>query len=267
MNVLRENIGIELAVWLVLGLLFGAYLMWAPRLIRATLLRVLFALAPLLALALVLIWSVLLPDGRITEAVLPALIAGTIVATGWLVTFLVAEYRRLSEDEARRTEKEVSRLDTLFALRSEIFALVDKLDNQSIAENARNVQQMIADGDGMDAEGNRVEYYPFSTRESEPIVFNAVSSLVPSLTPSTVDPVLRFYAEYTDMRSMVEDTRTELALSLPPQRRIALHAQLASRRKATLRWGLQALVQINRELGVENPENIQRTGKNADIQP
>ncbi|MBC7154852.1 MAG: hypothetical protein H5U19_09650 [Rhodobacteraceae bacterium] len=78
-------------------------------------------------------------------------------------------------------------------------------------------------------------------------MFKAVAASVPSLHDDTVAAVVRVYAEHTDLRRMVEDTRTDTAKSLPRKRRVALHRELPKQRIGTLRWGVIALAAINSE--------------------
>jgi hypothetical protein len=234
------------------------YLLLVPDILRRTILQSFLVLAPLLVVVILVVWAVLLPKGVEDPAAQPALIAGTIVAAGWLVTYLVSEYREEKAIDVRRK-------DALHAIRSEIFSVVDKLDNQPIEEHAQEVQSKILSGEGHGKGGRPNAYYPFSTMESEPIAFAAIASAIPSLKPDTVDSVLRFYAEYADLRRLVEDSRTELARALPPVRRVALHKELTKRRAGTLRWGINAYVAINRDLGVRNPDDVRRSGKNPNI--
>lgn len=196
----------------------------------------------------------------IPETLRQGAIAGTVIATGWIVTFVIAEYR----EERLRDEK---RRDTLRALRSEIFALVDKLDNVAIAEQAVIVQNRMRAGAGLKRGGGEAPYHPFATSESAPIVFSAVAASVPLLEEATVEAVVRFYAEYTDLQALAGDMRSNFARSLPIWRRVALHEQLTRRRRSTLLWGLKAYAAINVELGVPNPNDIPRSGLNPDIVP
>lgn len=239
----------------------GGYAFAIPPLLRGRFGRMLLIAPPFLIIGAAAIWGLFqwLPSST-HAAIHPALVTGSAIVLGWFVTFLMTSYR---EEETR----ERVRLDTLVALRSEIFALVDKLDNQAIRSHADDVQKKIRVGDGVDCKGEAVEYFPFSTMESEPIVFEAVAASVPALRDDTVAAVVRFYAEYTDLRRTVEDSRTPDAKALPRERRVALHEQLTKRRISTLRWGLKALNAINAELTPDNPGDISRSGLNPDITP
>ena len=132
------------AVLLGVLLLMVIYLLAAGRLLAGVLWRVLLALVPLVAIAATIIWFLILPNEELKEVRTP-LIVGTVIAMGWLVTFLVSEYQRAS-DRAQ------TQLDVLLALRSEIFAVVEKLDKDPNEESAKKVQGLIeAGGNGTGA--------------------------------------------------------------------------------------------------------------------
>lgn len=246
------------AGWITFSLLFVVYLFAIPALLRRAYGRVLVVFLPLLLLAALFIASVLwLADLKVAQAV-TGLIGGTIVAIGWLVTFLVSSYRdAVDRDRVQR--------ETLIALRSEIFALVDKFDNQPIRVHAEAVQRRILAG-GPEGKGGAGEYFPFSTMESAPLVFEAVAASIPSLkSDSTVQAVIRFYAEYPDLRQLIDDTREEKLAKLSRERRVSLHKELTRRRISALRWGLKALTAINSSLEVEDAQEISRSSHNPEI--
>ncbi len=230
-------------------LLIRIYLILAGWLLARVIFRVALALVPLVALATVVIGQVILPNESLKD-VHPALIAGTMLATGWLATFLANEYQRTRE-------RERTRRDVLLALRSEIFTIVEKIDKDDICASGNSVQAKITQGG--DADGN---YFPFSASESPPIIYQAVSGSIAVLSAETLEPMVRFYAAYSDLTAMVEDTRNEEFKSLSFERRIALHKDLVKNRTATLGWGLAAVKAANLALGVPNPGGIGRSGEN-----
>ena len=233
-------------------LLVVLYLLAADRLLAGVLWRVLLTLVPLVAIATSIIWFLILPNEELREVRTP-LIVGTVIAMGWLVTFLVSEYQRASD----RAQKQV---DVLLALRSEIFAVVEKLDKNPIEESAQTVQDSIkAGGNGTAA------YRPFTASESPPVVYQAVSGSIPVLNAETLEPILRFYTAYSDLTAMAEDVRTKDFQSLSFERRIRAHIALTQHRRATLYWGLRAVKAINVDLGVKNPAEIDRSGENPEV--
>ncbi|MEM6886832.1 MAG: hypothetical protein AAF636_01695 [Pseudomonadota bacterium] len=228
------------------------YVILAGRLLGGVLFRVLLALLPLLAGAALLIWTVILASERIEATAKPALFAGSLIATGWLATFLANEYQR----ERERLDRQ---RDTLIALRSEIFTIVDKLDNQDIDERASEVQTRIKDAP------IETPYFPFASSESPVLVFEAVSGSISLLDTATLEPVLRLYAAFSDLTALVEDTRSTEFQELSPSRRISMHKELTLRRKASLLWGVRAYVAINKSPGLKRPERIRRSGLNEEI--
>ncbi len=260
MQAVENLLSIELAVVTGASLFLLVFVTLMSPLLRAALFRIFLVFLPVMVVASVAVF--LLLDG-LTETekqrVYPALVTGTVLVLGWFVTYLSSTFR---EVDARERE----RRDALVSLKHEIFALVDKLDNQPIEKHAKTVQERIENGDGQFGRGQPKEYQPFSTMESEPIVFEAIAPTIPTLDEETVGPVVRFYAEYTDLRRMVEDSRSAQIQKLPRERRVAFHKQLTKRRKSTLRWGLKALVAIGESLGDSDPTNIERSGENPEIQ-
>lgn len=234
------------------------YLLISGRLLAGVLYRVFLALLPFLVMAAAVVWYIVLPS-NVPPSTQPALIAGTVIATGWLATFVANEYQRARQ-------RDTTQQDVLLALRSEVFTIVEKLDKNAITDGAAKVQERIREA-GDKAPGAAVDpaYYPFSASESPATVYQSVSGSISVLEADTLEPVLRFYAAFSELTAMVEDTRSEPFRALVAERRIRMHKELTAHRKATLYWGLRAIATINEELGVERPRNIPRSGKNQDV--
>ncbi|TBN51407.1 hypothetical protein EYF88_06305 [Paracoccus sediminis] len=243
-------------VWIILALFCLIYAVFIPSYLRRSFGKVVLVMLPLLAIVIALLFTIFEATAIIPVRSRPVVVSATMLALGWLAAALV---KILVAEE----EKHQSRRDALMALQSEIFAYVDKLDNQAIEETALRTQGQIRAG-VWDARVGRLPYYPFSTRESEPIAFDNASQTIPSLNEQTVAAVLRFYAEYADMRTLIDDCNTEFFRSLSAERRVAVHKEMTKRRIGTLRWGLKALAEINRELG-RDPNRIVRSGLNPKI--
>ena len=77
------------------------------------------------------------------------------------------------------------------------------------------------------------------------------------------DLVIQFYAEYTDLLSAIEDTRNTLVMQLSRERRVKLHAVLSKRRERSLRSGLKAIAEIDKELPGSEP--VQLSDRNRSI--
>ena len=211
---------------------------------------------PIVLVLSVPIW-LLLSDNALDVRLRQAILAGLIIMAGWLTTFILQEERRLSDRQDRRR-------DTLIALQSETYNILSKIDNQAIKTNAKNVQQKMRTS----AMGPAA-YVPFSTSESAPIVFNTVADSIPLLKPDTLRPVLRFYAEYEDLRSIISDMRSPDYAALSGERRVSIHQELTRRRIVTLRWGMAAQIAVNRALGMsdDRARSFARSGLNPDILP
>lgn len=261
LDYLRDGIGLEILLGICLSVLIALWLVCLREPVRGSVLRSAGLLLPLLlvwSFAALLLWRHAPEDA---QKVIPVgILTGTGVLLGWVATYLIGDVRE-------QTALDRTRRDTLTALRHEIFALVDKLDNQDIWAHAKDVQARIAQGDGTTRVGKAVPYHPYSTMESQPIIFEAVSGSIPTIKAATVAAIVRFYAEYTDLRRMIEDSRSDIARSLSPERRVNLHRQLTKRRASTLSWGLKALEEIGRDLGESDYEKINRSGKNEGITP
>ena len=261
LDYLRDGIGLEILLGICLSGLIALWLVCLRGPVRGSVLRSAGLLLPLLlvwSFAALLLWRHAPEDA---QKVIPVgILTGAGVLLGWVATYLIGDVRE-------QTALDRTRRDTLTALRHEIFALVDKLDNQDIWAHAKDVQARIAQGDGTTRVGKAVPYHPYSTMESQPIIFEAVSGSIPTIKAATVAAIVRFYAEYTDLRRMIEDSRSDIARSLSPERRVNLHKQLTKRRASTLSWGLKALEEIGRDLGESDYEKINRSGKNEGITP
>ncbi len=210
-------------------------------------------LLPILLVMLLPI-SLLLFSDSLDVRLRQAGIAGLMIAGGWLASFIFQE-------ERKQRDRKAQELDLLLALRSEVFTVVEKLDKRPITQNAVSVQQKIVLG-GDDAGS---AYFPFSATESPATVYDAVSGQLHVIAAEALEPVLRFYAAYSELTAIVEDTHRESYGKLNALRRVNLHRELTQQRRATLYWGLRALAAINLRIGVENPEELPRSGFNQEL--
>lgn len=250
--------GYYLVALVVLAAVWAARSGWlgqsprVPRYILSLALRMggaLFALLPLIVLPVwVMAALVQIPADLRTGAV-----AGTVLATGWLVAFLLREY-----ETARNRHQ--TRIDVLAALRTEIVTFVTKLDQQNLGAAAKATQQKIRDGGD-----RRQRYQPVPSTESPPTVYHAVSADMKVVDPETLEVVLRFYAAHSDLRSFIDDFRSEAFAAMTAPRRAQAHADLTQNRRHTLHWGLAALDAIDASLAGHETKHVQRTDKNPDI--
>lgn len=238
---------------LVLVVLLAAYWRRGDRDLLRMLRRGLIVILPIvLAMFLPMLW--VMSDAAMDVRLRQAILAGLIIVAGWLTTFVLQEERRFSERKAQE-------FDLLLALRSEVFTIVEKLDSHPITEQAEAVQDKIKRGG--DAPGSA--YFPFAASESPATVYDAVSGQLHVINPATLEPLLRFYAAVSELTAMVADTHRDEFRALEALRRVSWHAELTQQRKGTLYWGLRALEAVNRNMGVEKPEAIPRSGLNKDV--
>lgn len=208
--------------------------------IRVT--AVLLVLSPL---GVMLLW-IALERGQASPTLLPAALAGAVVALGWLVTFILRQYETLEDrDQTRR--------DTLLALRQEVFTVLETLEKTNWAENAKTVQAKIAN-----PPGGKTAFFSFSSTETRPIIFETVAQNLRFMDEVTVGAVVRFYAEFNALRGLIDDTKRQDFRELDAQRRELFHVHLTTQRRNTIFFALRAIYRINVVLGRDDPANIPR---------
>lgn len=223
--------------------------------------RVALAILPLVALAAFVILKLILPEMErlavragqddVLRGATNALIAGTVLATGWLAS-------SVSSDFQKERERDRTRIDTLEALRDEIFTVVELFDATAQRKQGDLVQQKMRT-----SERCARPYNPVPSRPSKPTIFNALSSSIGMIEAETLQPIARFYSAYSELDSFIEDFRSEPFSSLPIERRVKAHEALTKRRVAVLFWAVAATEAINRSLGVRGA--IPRSGLNPEI--
>lgn len=206
--------------------------------------RVGLALLPVVAVAGGLITLVIIPNATLANLELQAAsIAGTAIASGWLATFVATEYKRSDE-------REVTRIDALNALETEVFSVLEKLDGSDIDKSGEKVaQDILAGGDAEPIKGGKDQrYFPFVGAQSPPTMFDALSDRIVVFESKTLTSIVRFYAAYSDLRAMIDDRQGAAFRDLPAARRAGAHRDLTTQRRATFYWGIRALYRINRSL-------------------
>ncbi|MEL6954434.1 MAG: hypothetical protein AAFN09_06385 [Pseudomonadota bacterium] len=186
-----------------------------------------------------------------------ALFTGIVIVIGWLATSTATELRNTLNDRRAEDQREKVRIDTLYALRTEITAYLDKLDSVDIIADGKSAVEEIIDGAKAET-----PYRPFLTRDSEPIIFQALSEQVVALGPDTTRQVVRFYAEYSDLQALIVQFNAPPAMAVAGERLARLYWLVVKRQATALYWALRAVVAINRALPSKNPTAIPRTGNN-----
>jgi hypothetical protein len=224
-----------------------------PAFLRVLVTRVAIVLLALSPLGVLILWFAL-DVGAGEPALLQAAAAGSVVAAGWLVTFVLRQYETMQErDQTAR--------DTLAALREEIFTVLETLERTDWLGSSREMQALIR----TPPEG-QTAFFPFSSSERRPLVYETLAPNLLILDEVTTRAVVRFHAEFSDLRALVEDTKRADFKELLPERRAGFHVHLTTQRRNTIFFALRAIYRINLVLGTAQPEEIPRgVHKNIDI--
>lgn len=164
-------------------------------------------------------------DPRIWQA----LVAGAVVALGWLVNGW--QNRR----DAAKLRAERLR-DVHRALFAEIGATLANLESEAALDAHR--EAVVA---RMRAEPG---FVPFVPREHGSTVYAAVVAEIHVLPRVTIDPVVAYYSQLSAIASIVEDMRGERFAALSAERQAAIFADYIEMKKQALSFGRHALALI-----------------------
>jgi hypothetical protein len=165
-------------------------------------------------------------DARIWQA----LIAGGVVALGWLVNGWSErrQARRLRAEQLRDAHK------ALFAEIRDICAAY-WLEGKADAYAKELVTRMEADPG----------FVPFIPRETRDRVFDSVLAKIDILPRQTIDAIVAFYALVHAIQSLAEDMRGERFASFEPQRRVAIYCDWIGLRARAFDYGQRTLKLID----------------------
>jgi hypothetical protein len=174
-------------------------------------------------------------DARIWQA----LIAGGVVAVGWLVNGA----RQRAETRALRAERLRDAHRALFA---EIEAHLTTLGSEEAldAQGRAALARMASDRG----------FVPFVPRGRQDRLFTALEGEIHVLPRVTIDAIVRYYAQLDAVSSLVEDMRGTRFRELEPERRAAIYGDYVEMQKELLGRGRIA----NRLIAV-----FARSGKDA----
>lgn len=182
----------------------------------------------LLGAPLILVAVALGADGRMLQA----LVAGIVIATGWLTTSI------FSELEQKRARSEQLR-DYHKAIYAEIRTTLDGLFMEGQADGfARQlVERMRADPG----------FIPFIPLETHDRLFGALVDKIEVLPRQTIDSITAYYSLITSMTSLAQDMRSPAFASetMSQERRIAVYEDYVSLRVRALSMGEATLKVIN----------------------
>jgi len=179
------------------------------------------------------------------------LMAGGVVAAGWIFTFLVQTWR---EESAR--DKALN--ETLLALRSEVYDYLSDLlaiwerEAPAGAATEARLQALTAVMLGHDAAGRSVAeriaadgYEPFVPSGKEPVVLTTLAPNLQLLPEDVMQPVIGFYTQLGDGQRLAQDLNGAAYRRLGRARRAAIYFDFEEVRLQTVRMGCQAWLALN----------------------
>lgn len=207
------------------------------RVILSFVFRVALPMAILLGLPLVALGQVVDLEDRLWQA----LIAGLVIATGWLATAIFAE----TERAARKAERTRDFHKALFA---EIQNALSVFYGEGQAEqHARDlIARMEADPD----------FVPFIPQEHHARVFEALMKDIEVLPRQTIDTVVAFYSHVSAIAALAADMRGQGFRRLPQDRRIALYRHYIEMRLRAFAVG-QYLLKLISAYAAGGPERAE----------
>ena len=213
---------------LALGLIAGAtwlYLRTADeeaRIARDVIRRFLLNIAFPLGLGLGIPIFALAALAGVDPGLMPAFIAGLVIAMGWLTTAVFGELER------KRAKEEKLR-DFHKALYGEIGSALAALYADGRAQDYADeiVARMEQDH----------AFVPFIPRESHDRVYAAILREIEVLPRQTIDAIIAFYAMLGTMTAQAEDMRGDGFKAMSQTRRIAMYRDYINMRKRAFRLG------------------------------
>lgn len=218
--------------WLILLVGAGAILMIAFVAVdEASVARRIFAqFVFTIALPLIVLLGVpLIPVAAYLDLAVPiwqALIAGLVIAAGWLTTAIFTELGK-ARAKAERLR------DYHKALYAEIGNALATLwdEGQSESHGARTLAAMRGDPD----------YVPFVPREHNDHIFDAIIGEIDVLPRQTIDAVVSYYSLIKGISALADDMRGQGFRALPQARRILVYSDYLEMRKQAFATGQYAL--------------------------
>ncbi|KMK67686.1 hypothetical protein [Puniceibacterium sp. IMCC21224] len=180
----------------------------------------------LLGVPTVSLFAVMGADPRLWQA----LIAGLVIATGWLTTAIFAELGK------RRTRAERLR-DYHKALFAEIQDTLSAFygEGQAQGDSDALLARMQADA----------EFVPLIPRESHDRVFSALLEEIEVLPRQTIDAVVSYYSLITSIMALAEDMRGDTFRTITQDRRIQMYLDYVGMRQRAYQFGEYTLRLIN----------------------
>lgn len=171
----------------------------------------------------ILLWAA---SSNMDARLLQAMVAGLIIAMGWLTTAIFGEL------EKARTKAERLR-DYHKAIYAEIRDALATLysDGEADAQAEALVARMKADD----------TFVPFVAREQHDRVYSALIEEIEVLPRQTIDAIVAYYSLIGSVASMNEDLRGARYADLPQERRALIYEDYISMRRRAYQYGLFCL--------------------------
>ena len=194
----------------------------ASEVIARFLFRIALPVLLLLGVPIILLASAFEADWQLFQA----LVAGLVIALGWLTTSIFNELER------KRARAERLR-DYHKALYAEIQNSLDTLYQGGEAENyaADIVRSMEADP----------HFLPFVPQERHDTVFSALLDNIEVLPRQTIDAIISYYSVMESVSAQAADMRSPAYAELPQHRRVLIYKDYFDRRKWAFKLGQYTL--------------------------
>lgn len=184
--------------------------------------------------------------GQLDTGIQQAMIAGLVIAVGWLTTAIFAELAKA------RTRAERLR-DYHKAIYAEIGNTLESLWDASETESyvAGIIRRMEDDP----------TYIPFIPREQHDHVYDAVIAEIDVLPRQTIDAIVAYYSLIKSVAALAEDMRGDTFKTLAADRRVAMYSDYVGMRKQAFLFGKYALrlIKAYSDGGVSAAERVINT--------
>ena len=176
--------------------------------------------------------EVLAPD--VLATVVPALL----VVIGWVGTFLLQEFRKASEQNEKR-------VDVQLAFRAEIWDFIQAYEYSNFESSGCEIKRLIVAG----GDGNE-KFVPFLPKEKVPLVFDSLSQNIETLPSATVNEVIQFYGQLSDLRTFAEDLRSPKLEQLASERRATAYGDYIDMKITAYKLAKKAHAILNKSLSI-----------------
>ena len=165
-------------------------------------------------------------DGALDPRIWQALIAGGVVALGWIVN----GWRERKDARRQRAARLRDAHKALFAEIRDACAAYWK-EGRAEAYAAAMIARMEAEPD----------FVPFIPREVHDHVFQAMLPQIDVLPRQTIDDIVSFYAAIRSIQALAEDMRGARFAALEPERRLAIYGDYVAMRRRAFLYGQRTL--------------------------